>query len=132
MVVFARLPTTVVTILLDLDSQRYESSKILASWGSIPMFIRPATGRVLYQALSRDNCSKGGLFVPNQLHVSYASAGRFVKSQYPYLVLMSGCLLTYPVVISLFVRVEELKDRSGGQLCSDPKLTSGGSGEEKC
>jgi hypothetical protein len=45
------------------------------------------------------------------MHVGHGSAGRFVKSQDPYLVLMSGRLLKYPIAISWFVRVEEKKDR---------------------
>jgi hypothetical protein len=51
------------------------------------------------------------LFLPSQLHVSHGSAGRFVKSQDLYLVLMSGRLLKDPIAIRWFVRVEEKKDR---------------------
>jgi hypothetical protein len=51
------------------------------------------------------------IVVLDQLYVGHCSAGRFVKSQDPYLVLISGRLLKYPIAISWFVRVEEKKDR---------------------
>jgi hypothetical protein len=43
--------------------------------------------------------------------VSHGSARLFVKSHDPYLVLMSGRPLKYPIAILWFIRVEEKKDR---------------------